>query len=375
MYQQLLDQYDEADLQALAFDFGMMFEEIEGESYSGKALALYSYILYSGQWDLFRARLEAERPSVQWIDYVSHPLLLPLRPEEIKDLPQELQLTALLEHHFSRREIGIIANELDQTIDWQQPPYSCAQSQLSAVVVSYLVGHQKVLQLLSVIKQKRPHIAAIQQFTWEESSDAFAAKSLDELFVEAKAVPFSKLPRTSFPLLQEQLGQHFTQLDLEEVCLDAGTDFEMIDDRTTLEEAVNSTLVKLERLTPEQPISKAFIAACMNKAPTVDWAEVVGLKKADIPPIESVVSGGFYLSRIRALTGQSLLDNRAIFDFVQKHFPPLRGNMSQDWLPRKNTLALISSVKRRGRLSDLLTILKTEYPQQYELFAPYTPSE
>ncbi len=380
---QLLQHFDETSLRALALDCGMMPQDIEGESYGGIALKLHSFVLYSGQWDLFRARLETERPSVPWVDTISKSSpFLPLRPEEINEYPKELQLALLLTHHFSRWELGDLANQLDQTIDWQNPPYTCNNIQFTAVMVYYLAGHQRVLQLLPIIKEMRPYVVAIQQYTYieivkqlrlEVANYAFVPKSPRELFLEVKAMPVTQTSPASLTLLVEMLGQHFTQLDMEEICLDAGIEYDWFGGKTT-DEKVNAIAKFLER-TSLGPSGKAFIAACMHHAPTVEWAGAVGLDEESIPSIESVATKGFYLFRIRTLIQQCLPDNTSIFEFVQSHSLHLRETMSSEWPPRKHRLDMVGALKRRGRLPDLLTILETEYPQQYGLFAPYTKSE
>ena len=62
----LLQHFDEPSVRDLAVEFGVSSEEIEDRSFGGVTLELVGFILRSGQWELFCARLESERPSVPW---------------------------------------------------------------------------------------------------------------------------------------------------------------------------------------------------------------------------------------------------------------------------------------------------------------------
>jgi hypothetical protein len=295
--------------------------------------------------------------------------LLPLRQEVLVNQPNELQAALLLDHHFSILESGSIISRIDQTVDWRHPPYSVRKPQLTAVIIFYLAGIKKIPQLVSLMKELRPYVPAIQQFSWEEPDNPFPRKSPDDLFLEVKARPVQRTP-SSFPSLEAQLLQNFSLDELDEMCFEAGIEYDRFG-AWILQERVTYIAKFLERI-DGGPMGKAFIAGCASRVPTFDWAEAVGLDKESIPPIDSVTTNGFYLSRLRSLLEQCLPDNSHIFDFVQAHFPETRRNLSANWPPKKNRVELAGTLKRGAKLHHLFNVLEKEHPQQYLLFAPYS---
>jgi hypothetical protein len=268
-----------------------------------------------------------------------------------------------------------ITSQLDMAID--SLSFVFYPFQLEAVIICYLAGARKVPQLLSFMKQLRPHIPAIQQFSWEEPHPPFPRRSLDELCLEVKASSNKRLTQSGPPKLKESLAQNFSLLDLEEICFDAGFDFDFIPgswslrNKHYLKNIINNFSTVLEN-TSSYLMGKALIAGCASRAPSFDWAEAVGMDKENLPSIDSIASDGFYMSRIRTLLEECLPDNTHIFDFVKVDFPDVRVGMSINWPPRKNRMELIDWFKRMLRLPILLNVVEKEYPQQFLLFAPYS---
>lgn len=369
LYEWLPKYFDETSVRALAIDFGVMPEAIEQLSFAGATYELVDFIHRSGQWELFRSRLESERSSVPWSDSV-HLFSLPLRQEELAHCPNQLQAALLLDHHFSLLEVVNMIGRLDQVNVWRRPPpYLLNRPMLSAVIIFFLAGLQKVPQLLSLMKESRPLVPAIQQFSWEEPDTPFPRKSPADLFRELKAEPSQEAP-FSFPMLEELLFQNFSLFDLDELCFEAGISYWGFPGHTVQDRI--SVIAKFEENISDSPTGKAFIAACASKAPAVNWAEAVGINEETIPPIDSIVTDGFYLSRIRTLLEQCLPDNSHIFDFVQAHFPDIRPSLSINWPPGKNRMELIGGLKRRSGLLEFLNVLEKEYPLQFSLFTPYS---
>lgn len=370
LLEKLLDNFDEAALRTLAIAHGIMPEWIEDLSLAGVARELSLFIQQSGQWDILRARLESERPFVAWADAVSpYSVFLPLKPDELINSSRLFQAALLLNHHFSALEMGRMIDQLDQTVDWQNPPYALNRPQLAAAIICYVAGRQKMPQLLALMKGVRPHIPALQQFSWQEPEPSLPHKSPEELFQELKAAPVIRPPLTRFPLVEEWLARHFSLLDLDEMCLEAGIDYDWFGSRTVQGRAYDIASF-LERTSPG-PMGVAFIAACVSKAPEIAWAKAVAIEREMLPAIDSVATKGFYFSRVRALLEQCLPENVSIFDFVAVSFPRLRQGLSLNWSPQKNRLEMIYALKLSGRLPDLLAVVEREYPEQFLLFAPY----
>lgn len=362
--------FEEGFLRALALDYGLLPQEIEGGPFRRVVLELVHFILRSGQWDAFRAWLEVERPSILWADAVSeHSPFLPLTQTELAPFPPFVQASLLLNHHFSHNELWHMASQLDGTYDWHQAKYSYHKPQLTAVMLFYLAGAGKGAALVGLMQPLRPYVAAIQTLTWQEPDQTIHPATPDELFTAVKATPIQPPGPSRFHALTGMLAQNFTPLDLEEMCFDAGIGYDWLWSGRFQEKFYEMTRF-LER-TSLGPSGKAFIAACANRAPAVDWAQAVDLDKASLPSTDSVAVDGFYLARLRALVQQCLPDNAAFFDFVQAHFPYTRGNLSCEWKPGKNRIELIAGLKRRGRLPELLPVLEAEFPDLFHASAPY----
>jgi hypothetical protein len=317
----LVHQLSPDELRDVCFDVGLDYENLLGDNHHLKARSLINYFSRQRRLLVLLDGCQNVRPDIDWVAELT------TEPTRQKSKTEESRST-------KPKNIRPTVNQVDEPKMEPTPQKSKTEESRSTKSKNVRSGTDPT---------DEPKMGS----TWRRTKSS--TKS------DKQGYPLPEVSKTLLHLMRQQ----FNLVDLKEIALDTGVNFDTLRANT-----VNNGSIELLMYFHRHGRLAELVEVCRLKRPSIEWPEVE--TKMSQPPDD-----GYKTAAMRHLLIHIFEDDEGLVEFCQAHFPQVVFEFGSGMSFREKVYALLVYCRRNQLFDQLLNVIEANYPESFVEYGPY----